>query len=875
MRSPAAAIAWEFRRRHRWGLAALALYLTVLAAIRLLVLEPGQRVTFDDDWNFALVVIVPLNSTVMYFLAVFSFGLAGDLAARQSIYPARMFTLPVTNAALVGWPMLYGAVAMAALWVATRLLALWPAGADIPFIWPALAAAVLLAWTQALTWMPYALPGLRVIVTVLWLNLIGFVGVLVLELEVSEPVMLAFLAPHLPLAYLVARVAVARARRGDTPDWRGTFARLGRIGDLLPVGRDHFPSPERAQMWFEWRRHGRSLPLLVAILLPFELALLFAFRDTPELVFKTLAMVLVTPPIMAAFVAANVSRSSSDGSDSYELTPFMATRPLSSTSLITAKLEATIRSTLVTWLLVLVAILVAIRLSGTLSVVADGALEVVESTGTPRAVALGMLGLSALVASTWKQLVRSLYIGMSGRAWLVKASVFVTLSFLTLVVLLAPWVAGNVDAFLTLWKALPWILAALICFKIFAATWIAARLHDSRLLSDRTMVTGAACWLVVVLALYGLLVWLLALPPSMPRYLPGLVAILAIPLARLSAAPLALAWNRHRGGLGEGEAAAESTTTFGRRRRVVGAVLLLIGLPVVLALVEAVSFQVRSRNNGSIVSSGEEREYLLYVPSSYDATTPTPLVISMHGAAAWPGHQMKLSHWNRLADENGLIVVYPSGTGYPSTWETFDPGPDLERDVKFISELIDTLQSAYNIDPARIYANGLSNGGGMAFVLSCTLSDRIAAVGMVAPAQTLPPGWCTNTRLVPMILFQGDADPFVLYGGGPMGGALQPVRPVFPAVRDWVAAWAQRNRCGPNPVESEVAVDVTRLEYPDCADDAAVKFFTIHGGGHTWPGGEPFPQWFAGPTSYSVDATRQMWAFFQEHWLPRRSLAER
>ena len=66
----------------------------------------------------------------MYFLAVFSFGLAGDLAARHSIYPARMFTLPVTTAALAGWPMLYGTATMASLWVATALLALRPSGID-------------------------------------------------------------------------------------------------------------------------------------------------------------------------------------------------------------------------------------------------------------------------------------------------------------------------------------------------------------------------------------------------------------------------------------------------------------------------------------------------------------------------------------------------------------------------------------------------------------------------------------------------------------------------------------------------------------------------------------------------------------------------
>ena len=71
------------------------------------------------------------------------------------------------------------------------------------------------------------------------------------------------------------------------------------------------------------------------------------------------------------------------------------------------------------------------------------------------------------------------------------------------------------------------------------------RLHDSRLLSDRILVIGAACWDVAVFALYGLLVWLL---PTLlfPSYFLALVAILAIPLARLSAAPLALAWNRHR-----------------------------------------------------------------------------------------------------------------------------------------------------------------------------------------------------------------------------------------------------------------------------------------------------------------------------------------
>jgi len=60
-----------------------------------------------------------------------------------------------------------------------------------------------------------------------------------------------------------------------------------------------------------------------------------------------------------------------------------------------------------------------------------------------------------------------------------------------------------------------------------------------------TLVTSAAGWLVAVLALYGLLVWLVA-TPFIPRHLLALVAILAIPLVRPAAAPLALQWNRHR-----------------------------------------------------------------------------------------------------------------------------------------------------------------------------------------------------------------------------------------------------------------------------------------------------------------------------------------
>src|SRR6266496_5077411 len=536
VRSPAVAIAWEFRQRHRWGLIALAGYLVVLAAIKLRILGSGQPVHVETPERFAVVVMVPLTTTFMYFLAVFSFGLAGDLAARQSMYPARLFTLPVTTAALTGWPMLYGTVAMAILWLATRLLAVWPSGVDVPVVWPALAAATLLAWTQALTWMPYGLRGLRVIVAVLWLGVLDSIVLLAIQYNAREPVMLAILAPQVPLAYLVARFAVARARRGDVPDWRGVFAWLGRIADVLPSRRDHFSSPARAQTWFEWRRHGRSLPTWVGILLPFELALLFVTGDTPALVFAVLAGVLVTPLFMAAFTAATVRRSP---------TPYLATQPLSSAALIAATLQATIRSAAVAWVLVLGAIPVALRWSGTWSVVVEQLRQVAEHIGTPRVVVISLLIVSGLIAATWKQLVQSLYIGLTGRAWLIKGSVFLTLALLFLLGPIAQWIIDNGAVQRALWEALPLILAMLVCVKMSAAAWIATRLYRRRLLSDRALVVGAACWCVAVLALYAVLVWFFS-TPFVARYVLALIAILAVPLARLSAAPLALAWNRHR-----------------------------------------------------------------------------------------------------------------------------------------------------------------------------------------------------------------------------------------------------------------------------------------------------------------------------------------
>ena len=128
------------------------------------------------------------------------------------------------------------------------------------------------------------------------------------------------------------------------------------------------------------------------------------------------------------------------------------------------------------------------------------------------------------------------------------------------------------------------------------------------------LVAGAASWLAVVLAVYAVLVWFVS-TPLVPRYFLALVAILAVPLVRLSAAPLALAWNRHRV---TRDARTGVEDSLEGRPMALRVVVVLLGLPRGAGPGRGRVLRRPNRNNGALVSSGEEREYLLHVPKSYD-----------------------------------------------------------------------------------------------------------------------------------------------------------------------------------------------------------------------------------------------------------------
>lgn len=295
--------------------------------------------------------------------------------------------------------------------------------------------------------------------------------------------------------------------------------------------------------------------------------------------------------------------------------------------------------------------------------------------------------------------------------------------------------------------------------------------------------------------------------------------------------------------------------------KTLAAVLLCITLPGIVASVEGVAFYARNRGNGVIVVGEHARGYLLHLPKNHDRSRPTPLVISLHGGGLWGAAQRDISGWSELADREGFIVVYPSGAGRasPRSWETH-PGPGRRNDLDFLTRLIDTLIVQHNVDPARVYVNGLSNGGGMTFALSCAAADRVAAVGIVAGALFEPWGGCIAASPMPVIVFHGTDDTAAPYQGGTTWVAPWPM----PDIPLWVGRWAHRNACDATPRDSVLSTSVTRRAYSGCLDGADVVLYTLHGDGHVWPSGGALPKWLVGTDSKSVDASRAMWDFFVE-----------
>ena len=276
-------------------------------------------------------------------------------------------------------------------------------------------------------------------------------------------------------------------------------------------------------------------------------------------------------------------------------------------------------------------------------------------------------------------------------------------------------------------------------------------------------------------------------------------------------------------------------------------------------------------------SEGVARWYYRFVPTSYVATEPMPVVLDLHGYIEGATIHKAMSAMGPFGDQHGFITITPQGSGTAvALWNT--------GDMKFIGNLLDEVEGALCVDERRVFVTGLSMGAFMTSAVSCAYSDRIAAAAPIAGIRNLDD--CVFKRPVPVIAFHGTADPLVAYTGGFGPGAMKLPTPdgterlgdagrakdlgKGPSIPTITAAWAKRNGCGTKPVEEKLTADVTRLVFPCPAGDET-ELDRITGGGHSWPGSE-FSKMIGGvvgSTTTTISANAVMWAFFEAH--PLRS----
>ena len=276
------------------------------------------------------------------------------------------------------------------------------------------------------------------------------------------------------------------------------------------------------------------------------------------------------------------------------------------------------------------------------------------------------------------------------------------------------------------------------------------------------------------------------------------------------------------------------------------------------------------------------RHYALHIPTSYNPTTPVPLVIMLHGAGGSGQGALRDDNWITESEKGGFIVAGPDALPNkpnrpanllinPTLWREGSgrgslAGQDVD-DVAFINALIDDVISKTAIDPDRIYVTGHSSGAGMAYTLGVQLSDRLAAVAPVSGHLWLSDP-LTLQYPVSLILFDGSLDPLNPPDGGtvkmPWGGYQ-----TKPPIHQSFDRWAKLLNCPANTTTIYNQNGVTGIAYSRCDSGSEAQYYLINGMGHVWPSGvNRLPVRLVGPSSDAINASDVIWAFFQQHPRP-------
>ncbi len=272
----------------------------------------------------------------------------------------------------------------------------------------------------------------------------------------------------------------------------------------------------------------------------------------------------------------------------------------------------------------------------------------------------------------------------------------------------------------------------------------------------------------------------------------------------------------------------------------------------------------------NIQHDGKTRQFIKYIPASYDGSTPVPVIFSLHGLGDNMNNFSNVG-FHQIAEAHNVIVITPvavvdplmsatawySGTGF----RNFVLNGEV-HDIVFISKLVDLLYADTIIALSTFYATGFSMGGFMSNRLACELNGRIAAIASVAG--TIGNGIdCNPGRAVPVCHFHGTADETVAYEGNNFGNDAEQL----------FEFWANNNSCSTTTDSLNIedsandGITVTKFERTtDCDDNAETVLYKANGAEHTW---------LFTPNN-DIDYTTEIWNFFSNlsHPNPSSSIKE-
>ncbi|WIM68798.1 alpha/beta hydrolase-fold protein [Corynebacterium breve] len=236
------------------------------------------------------------------------------------------------------------------------------------------------------------------------------------------------------------------------------------------------------------------------------------------------------------------------------------------------------------------------------------------------------------------------------------------------------------------------------------------------------------------------------------------------------------------------------------------------------------SFPESETTKHAVEAGGLRRTYYVTAPKDASEGTKYPLIYAFHGMAE---PAKRLQHYSRL-DMAHAIVVYLDGQD-----QAWAPAPYAtttgEQDLAFVDAVRAELDQEYVIDNARVFATGLSNGGGFAAYLGCQRPQQFTAIATVAAAYY----WKVSDECssIPMktLDIHGTADNVIEYEGGIRHDTA------YESVPQMLDENAVRNHCSEEVSLSQVGTEGVRYKWHDC--DAPLEHIRIGNGQHNWPGG--------------------------------------